>query len=66
MTNASAMCDFFSQLTAFRKRFAELQPKVADLFHLPYQKAGGQMKRSEFHGRLHTAHGVRLVAGCLA
>lgn len=47
MTNASPMYDFFSQLTAFRKRFEGLQPKAVDLSHLPYQEAGGQIKGSE-------------------
>jgi len=34
MTDASPRDDFFSQLTAFRKRFEGLEPEAADLSHL--------------------------------
>lgn len=56
-------CDFFSQLTAFRKRFEGLQPEAIDLSHLPFQEAGGQMKGSEFHGTKHHVWGGS--HGCL-
>ena len=54
------MYGFFSQLTAYRKRFEGLQPKVVDLSHLPSQEAGGQIKGSELHGRLNAVHGTGL------
>lgn len=54
--------DFFSQLSAFRKRFEGLQPEAVDLSHLSFQEAGGHIRGSEFHGSWTPMAGVGPMA----